>query len=172
MAQKDYLVVDKKFSPEKARARLRHFGKKYLGRPYKYGAKDYDAPKEFDCSSFVQHLYRRVGIDLPRTSIDQADEGFEIEPKVSNLKIGDLVFIKGSRGYYNRNYPGGIGHVLMYFGEKKLIHACNKSSITNEIENKVITEPAKPYLELKGFRVVKRIIEDEEDQRTISLFEN
>lgn len=30
------------------------YAKKHLGKPYQFGAKPYQAPKKFDCSSFVQ----------------------------------------------------------------------------------------------------------------------
>ncbi len=47
-----------------------------LGKPYRYGAKPEEAPNVFDCSSFTQYVFKQVGIELPRTSIEQA-----VDPK-------------------------------------------------------------------------------------------
>ena len=72
------------------------------GKPYRYGA---TGPRSFDCSGFVQYVYRQVGKSLPRTSrqqraatpyIDQADK----EP-------GDLIFIStGGRVTHEGIYAG------------------------------------------------------------------
>lgn len=73
---------------------LIYFAKKHLGKPYKFGARSYEAPKYFDCSSFVQYLYKRIGVDLPRTALEQIDCGRPI--KINDLQPGDLVFKKGN----------------------------------------------------------------------------
>ena len=39
------------------------------------------------------------------------------------LRIGDLLFFRGSWGHYNPEYPIGIGHVVMYIGDSMVIHA-------------------------------------------------
>ena len=63
-------------------------GKSYWGRPYRYGAST-STTRYFDCSSFTKRLYAQQGIYLPRTSKDQAKQGFYVSK--SNLKKGDLV---------------------------------------------------------------------------------
>ena len=103
--------------------KLKVLAYKYLGRPYKYGAKPYHAPKEFDCSSFVQYLYRILGVKLPRTSIHKAELGKEIDVDKEKLEIGDLLFIRGISGRYSDKFPKGIGHVAMYVGNGKIINA-------------------------------------------------
>ncbi len=108
---------------EKLQKRLVYFAKKHLGKPYKYGAKPHKAPKVFDCSSFIQYLYKRIGIDLPRDALSQARSGKRTNLKKENLQPGDLIFIKGSWGHYNPEFPKGIGHVFMYVGDGKVIHA-------------------------------------------------
>ncbi|MDD5265430.1 MAG: C40 family peptidase, partial [Candidatus Bipolaricaulis sp.] len=87
-----------------------------LGKPYKYGSKPDEAPDIFDCSSFVQYLYKNIGITLPRTALEQAHIGRKINPK-SSLEVGDLIFFKGTVGRYDNKFPIGIGHVAIYIGD-------------------------------------------------------
>jgi len=132
---------------------LVRFAKKHLGKPYKYGAKPYEAPKIFDCSSFVQYLYKKVGIDLPRTALDQASCGQEVLKKLESLEVGDLIFVKGSWGHYNPQFPGGIGHVSIYIGSGKIIHAKWQKR-----RGQVMEDNAKDWLTRKDVVVVKRIL--------------
>lgn len=87
--------------------------KKYLGTKYKYGAST-KTTKRFDCSSFVKHVYKKHGKSLPRTSIKQASVGKHVNKK--NLKKGDLVFFSTKRSKR-------VGHVGIYIGNNKFIHA-------------------------------------------------
>ncbi len=68
----------------------------------------------FDCSSFVQYVYKQsTGINLPRVSYQQA----EFRPKKNNgLKKGDLLFFETLR-------KGRISHVGIYIGNNKFIHS-------------------------------------------------
>jgi len=102
------------------------------GRPYKYGAKmgrgaSARPPKFFDCSLFTQYVFRQVGIKLPRTAIEQAMVGKKVAP--ARIKEGDLIFTKGELGRYNKMYLEGIGHVGIYIGGNKVIHAERKRII-------------------------------------------
>ncbi|MEX0622056.1 MAG: C40 family peptidase [Candidatus Woykebacteria bacterium] len=135
---------------EKVRKIIR-LARKYLGKPYVYGAKLYLAPKVFDCSSFIQYLYKKVGVELPRTALDQASEGKIIEPIESKLEPGDLIFIKGGWGHYNPEFPEGIGHVALYVGKGKVINARGEAK-------KVIEEKVTDFLTRKDLRVIKRIL--------------
>lgn len=94
-----------------------------VGTPYKYGAKMDEAPDVFDCSGFVKYLYGEVGIEIPRSTIEQAEFAGRKVAGLENLEPGDLIFFRGSRGHYNKTFPGGIGHVVIYTEENQVIHA-------------------------------------------------
>ena len=93
-----------------------------LGAPYKYGATKADIPYAFDCSLFTQYIYKSVGVELPRSTIEQAGVG-AIVPDISSLEVGDLIFLRSTHGHYNPTFPEGIGHAVMYIGDGKAIHA-------------------------------------------------
>ncbi len=137
--------------------KLVYYAQKHLGKPYKFAAKPYEAPKTFDCSGFVQYLYKRIGVNLPRTALDQASVGKTIESKKELLKIGDLLFFKGGWGHYNPEFPVGIGHVGIYVGNGKVINARSKEVNGNE-KGSVIEEDVESFLNRKDFVIVKRIL--------------
>lgn len=100
--------------------------KSLAGRPYKYGAKigRTRPPRFFDCSLFTQYVFKQVGVNLPRSTILQAGEGKKVLSE--DIKAGDLMFFHGSQGFYNKKFPEGIGHVVLYIGDGKTIHAASK----------------------------------------------
>ena len=83
---------------------------KYLGIPYVYGG---STPAGFDCSGFVQYVYRNCGINLTRVSRDQYAKNGTYVSK-NELQPGDLVFF-GTNGV--------VGHVGIYVGDGKMIHS-------------------------------------------------
>lgn len=86
---------------------------RYVGVPYRWGG---DSPEEgFDCSGYVQYVYARNGIHLPRVSRDQSRAGEWIPPTVSSLREGDLLFFAGSDGV--------IDHVAIYVGDSTILHS-------------------------------------------------
>lgn len=91
-------------------------GDQHLGVRYVWGG---SSPAEgFDCSGFVQYVYARNGIALPRVSRDQARVGQRVEPVISNLRVGDLLFFAGRSGV--------IDHVAMYAGDNTILHASSR----------------------------------------------
>lgn len=72
----------------------------------------------FDCSGFVQYVYKNFGVNLPRTSMDQVNKGASV--KINELKKGDLVFFMT-----NLAIPLEVSHVGIYIGNNKFIHSPN-----------------------------------------------
>ena len=72
-----------------------------------------------DCSSFVQYVFGRNGVSLPRTAESQYNSKKGKSVDKDKLQAGDVVFFKGT-------YKSGISHVGIYAGNGKFIH--NSSS--------------------------------------------
>jgi hypothetical protein len=87
---------------------------KYLGVPYLWGGTD--PAKGLDCSGFTQLVFGNLGIDLPRTSSQQATSGQAVA-SLDDARPGDLVFFDHSSG------RPGIDHVGIYVGDGKMIAA-------------------------------------------------
>lgn len=90
--------------------------KHHLGENYVWGG---TKPNAFDCSGYVQYVYQKEGIQIPRTAYQQSKVGQEVSRKY--LKKGDLLFFLTDR---KRGIP--ITHVGMYIGENKFIHAASR----------------------------------------------
>ena len=96
----------------KTKSKVKKIAYKYIGRPYKWGA---TGPRRFDCSGFVQFVFKKVGVKLPRTSKRQANTGRDVSAK-EIFQIGDLLF-------FSDNKRGVISHVGIYVGYGNMIHA-------------------------------------------------
>lgn len=92
--------------------------KKYIGVPYVWGG---ESPSGFDCSGFVQYVFKVHGISLNRTTETQYKHGSYVSK--SNLKPGDLVF-------FQNTYRAGISHVGIYVGNGQFIHASSSKGVT------------------------------------------
>lgn len=99
-------------------------GKKYFGVPYKYGATADSG--YFDCSLFMQTIFKENGITLPRNSRQQSQVGTYVSK--SNLKAGDLVFFS-TRATVNKTGIDKIGHVGLYLGNGQMIHTYGEGGV-------------------------------------------
>jgi peptidoglycan DL-endopeptidase LytE len=87
-----------------------------VGSRYVWGA---SRPGAFDCSGFTSYVMRQMGVTVPRTSRAQFNFGRAVTR--SGLQAGDLVFFRGPSG-------GGVGHVGVYVGNNKMVHASTPST--------------------------------------------
>ena len=90
---------------------------KYKGVPYSFGG---TTPRAFDCSGFVQYVFKKHKADLPRTADLQYEKGLFVTMR--QLKPGDLVFFQGT---YDTS---GASHVGIYVGNGMMIHCGNPIS--------------------------------------------
>jgi len=85
---------------------------KYRGVKYVYGG---TSPAGFDCSGFVQYVYKKFGIDLPRTVKQMEQKGRWVERK--HLIAGDLIIFHNPR------------HVGIYASKGKFVHASSSRGV-------------------------------------------
>ena len=88
------------------------YAMQYKGYKYVYGGTS--PQKGFDCSGFTSYVYKNFGYSLSRSSGGQANNGKRVEKE--DLQPGDLVI------YKNQSLTK-IGHVGIYIGNNKMIHA-------------------------------------------------
>jgi cell wall-associated NlpC family hydrolase len=97
--------------------------KKYIGTPYKFGTA---GPKSFDCSGYLQFIFAKNNVSIPRT----ADEQYKLGQKSTRGQLveGDLVFFS--------TYEPGPSHCGLYLGDGKFIHASSSKGIRiDELDN-------------------------------------
>ena len=89
----------------------------YIGVPYQFGGA---TPKAFDCSGYLQYVFAKNGINIPRT----ADEQYKLGLRTKNsrqLVPGDLVFFT--------TYEAGASHCGIYLGNDEFIHASSSKGV-------------------------------------------
>lgn len=92
--------------------------KKYIGVKYVWGG---SSPSGFDCSGFVQYVFKQHGISLNRTVVTQYQHGYAVSR--NNLQPGDLVF-------FQNTYTTGLSHIGIYIGNGEFIHASSSQGVT------------------------------------------
>lgn len=83
------------------------------GIPYLWGGTTRDG---FDCSGFVQYVFKASGVSLPRTSFEQYKVGTPVSR--DQLKPGDLVFFT--------TYKPGASDVRIYIGGGQTIGSASE----------------------------------------------
>jgi len=98
------------------RQQLLKDAKFFKGGKYVWGG---TSPEGFDCSGYVQYLYKKHNINLPRTAYAQSKKGAPVNR--NSLQKGDLLFFLTDK---KRGIP--VTHVGIYLGNGKFIHAASK----------------------------------------------
>jgi cell wall-associated NlpC family hydrolase len=137
-------VPQKRLEPPNLWDRVLTSARHYLHTPYRLGS-SLRSGRTTDCSGFVQYVYQKCDIDLPRSSASQARLGKVAARTMdfAKLRPGDLLFF--SRGGKN------IGHVGIYLGEGEMIHASTRRRGVS------VTNLRQPYYEA-SFVVAKRVL--------------
>lgn len=104
------------FLPAKKADDIISTAKKYIGTPYVYGG---ESPKGFDCSGYLQYVFKKNNVNLPRT----ADKQYELGKKVpvKKLQPGDLVFFATD--------AKEISHCGIYLGQDEFIHSSSSRGV-------------------------------------------
>ncbi|MBP1156957.1 MULTISPECIES: C40 family peptidase [unclassified Paenibacillus] len=119
-----------------------------LGTRYQWGGTS--KATGFDCSGFIITVYDHFGIDLPRTSRTQANEGVWVSK--NNLRPGDLVF-------FNINGKN-ISHAGIYVGNGKFAHSASKKGVS-------ISKLSESYYDQRYF-TARRVVSDNQYQHMMA----
>lgn len=117
----------------------------FEGYDYVYGG---TTPAGFDCSGFVQYVYRHFGFNITRTATSQYYNDGEHVSR-SELMPGDLVFFGSG---------GEITHVGIYIGGGRFIHAANPR------KGVIISSLSESYYNARYFGANRIILNEPYDQ--------
>lgn len=99
--------------------------KSYRGTPYKYGG---TTRSGIDCSALVFHSFYSVGVNLPRTSASQSEQGKSI--KKNEIKPGDLLFFATGRKRKQVTHSGIVTEASN--SDIRFIHSSTSLGVTED----------------------------------------
>ncbi len=112
-----------------------NYVKQFVGCRYVYGGSTPSGG--FDCSGLTMYVYKKFGVSLSHSATAQSKVGTKVDR--ANLQPGDLVFFRN----YRTNK--GIGHVGIYIGNNKFVHASTEktgvitSNLTGSYSTRFVT---------------------------------
>ncbi|KZO00641.1 C40 family peptidase [Pseudobacillus badius] len=108
-----------KLTPAQQIKNITDYALKLKGTPYKAGG---TTVKGFDASGYVQHVFGKHGVKLPRSSADMYKAGTAVAK--DKLNKGDLVFYNttGKKGNH-------ISFVAIYLGKNQMIGVSSKNGV-------------------------------------------
>ncbi|WP_297481819.1 C40 family peptidase [uncultured Photobacterium sp.] len=95
-----------------------NFARKYLGTRYVWGGA---TPRGFDCSGFIQYVYKHSHISIPRTTAAYP-QLFNKSIPLKKAQVGDLIVFTGTNAKIRK--PGHAGIITeVKPGSIKFIHS-------------------------------------------------
>ena len=140
LSSSTHLAIDK--IKQFSKNNLIDTAKFFLNVPYLWGGK---SQLGFDCSGFVQTVFKSFGIYLPRDSYQQMEYENLIEIKYSDLKVGDLLFFADNKI---------VNHVAICIGNQEIIHSSGCVKIEQLNKNKEL------YKKLYKIMSIRNIINE------------
>ena len=93
------------------RIKIQKYSKNLIGSPYLWGGK---TPFGYDCSGFVQQVFKSINISLQRDTSEQIKDERMNSIDIESVDIGDIIFF---------NMEGnGVDHVGIWYGKNQVIH--------------------------------------------------
>lgn len=121
------------------RDKLMRYAEEHLGASYST-----KPSKGFDCSGFVRHCYRHIGVELGRTSRDQWSEGSKIS--TYQAQLGDIIVFKGRN--IKSTKAGHVGLIHHTVGDTiYFIHASSSKGV-------IISHQMQPYYQQRFMGIV------------------
>lgn len=102
---------------------------KYIGKPYRHGAK---GPSAFDCSGYTSYIYKQFGFSISPGSRMQYTQGTPVNR--NELRTGDLVFFTSRSSGKNVGHVGIVVSADNATGQFKFIHASLKGVKVSDFE--------------------------------------
>jgi cell wall-associated NlpC family hydrolase len=119
-------------------SRVISYAKKFVGVRYVYGGASPNTG--FDCTGFIEYVYKNFGVKLSRTAESMYLDGTKVSKY--NLKAGDLLFFDAS----SRKESGVVDHAGIYLGGDTFIHA---SSSNGEVRLQKLSQYGGTFLGAK-----------------------
>jgi cell wall-associated NlpC family hydrolase len=143
-------ILNKSYSPERSGAsKLTDFAETLKGITYRYGAAD---PKRgFDCSGFINYVYKQFNINVPRASRDFTN--FAKEIKLNEARRGDLILFTGTDS--TKRVVGHMGIITSNNGKShEFIHSTSGKAYG------VTVTPLNRYYQGRFVKVIRVLNED------------
>lgn len=122
------------------REELVAFAKTFMGTPYVYAMQNPNIG--FDCSGFINYVFKKYNIIVPRSSSGFKNFGKKIA--IEDAKIGDVLIFTG---YRDTNVIGHLGIICEANGlNSKFIHASSGKAMQVTISDLNSTHYSKRFL--------------------------